>query len=203
MDDMASSRDSKLVGQLGRLFDRGTVAGLPEGQILERYASHRDGAAFEALVARHGSTVLGVYSTVTPRPERRRGCLPGHLRHPGPQGEQAPRSGGARPLASRCGVPGRLSGEGRCRAPVASAEDLLDEQAIAHAPAPDPGRLGMISGGAPRRRDPPACPTSTDCPSSFASWRDEPTTRPPTSFAGRLAWSEDGWRKPEPGSGTA
>ncbi len=60
MGDMATSRGGGLVGQIGRLFERGTVAGLPEGQILQRYAVHRDDAAFEALVGRHGSTVLGV-----------------------------------------------------------------------------------------------------------------------------------------------
>jgi len=61
MGDMATSRGGGLVGQIGRLFERGTVAGLPEGQILQRYAVHRDDAAFEALVGRHGSTVLGVW----------------------------------------------------------------------------------------------------------------------------------------------
>ncbi len=57
---MTTSRGGGIVGQLGRIFERGTLAGLTEAQVLERYAVHRDGAAFEALIARHGSTVLGV-----------------------------------------------------------------------------------------------------------------------------------------------
>src|SRR4051794_25759758 len=57
---MATKRDDKYLEPIGRLFDRGTVAGLAEGQILERFVVQRDGAAFQALVARYGSTVLGV-----------------------------------------------------------------------------------------------------------------------------------------------
>ena len=47
-------------GQLDRLFHRGTVSGLGEAALLERYVSDRDEAAFAALVARHGPMVLGV-----------------------------------------------------------------------------------------------------------------------------------------------
>jgi RNA polymerase sigma factor (sigma-70 family) len=46
--------------QVERLFGPGTVAGLGEGQLLERYLSERDEVAFEALVSRHGPMVLGV-----------------------------------------------------------------------------------------------------------------------------------------------
>ena len=40
------------------LFSGGTVVGLTDGQLLSRYATSRDGQAFEALVARHGPMVL-------------------------------------------------------------------------------------------------------------------------------------------------
>ena len=46
--------------QLERLFGQGTAIGLTEGELLERFVTRRDEAAFEALVARHGPTVLGV-----------------------------------------------------------------------------------------------------------------------------------------------
>jgi RNA polymerase sigma factor (sigma-70 family) len=49
-----------VLGHLDRLFHRGTVAGLTEGALLERYVLDRDEAAFAALVARHGPMVLGV-----------------------------------------------------------------------------------------------------------------------------------------------
>ncbi len=45
---------------LERVFGRGTVAGLSEGTLLERFVAGRDEAAFAALVARHGPMVLGV-----------------------------------------------------------------------------------------------------------------------------------------------
>ena len=46
--------------QIERLLQRGSLAGLSEWQLLERYATERDEVAFEALVARHGPMVLGV-----------------------------------------------------------------------------------------------------------------------------------------------
>jgi RNA polymerase sigma-70 factor (ECF subfamily) len=49
-----------VIRQLSCLFGPGTVAGLDEGLLLERFASRRDEAAFEALVARFGPMVLGV-----------------------------------------------------------------------------------------------------------------------------------------------
>src|SRR4051812_21524818 len=44
---------------MSRLFGRGTVAGMDEAMLLERYVSRRDEAAFEALVARFGPMVMG------------------------------------------------------------------------------------------------------------------------------------------------
>lgn len=57
---MASTRHGNLVGPWERLFVRGTVASLSEGQLLERFVHTRDESAFEALVTRHGPMVLGV-----------------------------------------------------------------------------------------------------------------------------------------------
>jgi len=57
---MASGQKEAVLHHLSRLLRNGTVAGLSEWQLLERYLSQRDEAAFEALVARHGPMVLGV-----------------------------------------------------------------------------------------------------------------------------------------------
>jgi RNA polymerase sigma factor (sigma-70 family) len=46
--------------QINRLFADGAVTGLSDAQLLERFVSQRDGEAFEAILARHGSMVLGV-----------------------------------------------------------------------------------------------------------------------------------------------
>ncbi|MFI5454711.1 MAG: RNA polymerase sigma factor [Isosphaerales bacterium] len=46
--------------QLDRLFNQGTVTGLTEGKLLERFVEGRDEAAFAALVSLHGPMVLGV-----------------------------------------------------------------------------------------------------------------------------------------------
>ncbi|MDE2505957.1 MAG: RNA polymerase sigma factor, partial [Planctomycetota bacterium] len=49
-----------VVGSLDRLFTSGSVAGLTEAGLLERFVNDRDESAFEAIVARHGPMVLGV-----------------------------------------------------------------------------------------------------------------------------------------------
>ncbi len=46
--------------QINRLFADGVIAGLSDAQLLERFLSHGDAVAFEALVGRHGPMVLSV-----------------------------------------------------------------------------------------------------------------------------------------------
>ena len=50
--------------QIHHLFVEGTVAGLPDGQLLERFLARGDEAAFAALVERHGPMVLGICRSV-------------------------------------------------------------------------------------------------------------------------------------------
>ena len=57
---MASEQFAVANRQLGRLLQSGSVAGLNEGQLLDRFLTKRDDAAFEAIVARHGPMVQGV-----------------------------------------------------------------------------------------------------------------------------------------------
>jgi RNA polymerase sigma factor (sigma-70 family) len=66
---MANARSSGILRQVNTLFILGSVAGMSDGHLLERFVARttRDGkgaldseAAFEALVARHGPMVLGV-----------------------------------------------------------------------------------------------------------------------------------------------
>ena len=54
------SRDAWVTPQLQRLFETGSLSGLSEWQLVERFARCRDQAAFELLVSRHGPMVLGV-----------------------------------------------------------------------------------------------------------------------------------------------
>src|SRR3954467_2871445 len=57
---MASRHYGEVLQQIQRLFHGGSVGGLTEWQLLDRYANNRDEAAFEALVARHGPMARGV-----------------------------------------------------------------------------------------------------------------------------------------------
>lgn len=50
----------EVLRQVGRLFSTGTITGLTDRQLLDRFLVRRDEAAFEAIVARHGPMVLGV-----------------------------------------------------------------------------------------------------------------------------------------------
>jgi RNA polymerase sigma factor (sigma-70 family) len=60
---MANLASRSVVRQIGSLFDGGSVAGLSDRQLLERFVAQQDAAgeaAFAALVSRHGPMVLDV-----------------------------------------------------------------------------------------------------------------------------------------------
>jgi RNA polymerase sigma factor (sigma-70 family) len=57
---MVGERSRTVGGDVRRLFEHGTLAGLAEWQLLDRFLADQDSAAFEALVARFGPMVLGV-----------------------------------------------------------------------------------------------------------------------------------------------
>ena len=46
--------------ELQVLFSEGTLGGLSDGKLLERFAAYREEAPFEALLRRHGPMVWGV-----------------------------------------------------------------------------------------------------------------------------------------------
>ncbi|APW60953.1 RNA polymerase sigma factor [Paludisphaera borealis] len=60
MTQVAGSRQGDYHQAIERLFNEGSVSGLSEVQLLERFAARHDEAAFAALVERHGPMVLGV-----------------------------------------------------------------------------------------------------------------------------------------------
>jgi hypothetical protein len=65
---MASRPHGAVLQQIHRLFERGSLNGLSDWHLLDRYAKGRDKSAFEALVARHGPMVLGVCRRVLDDP---------------------------------------------------------------------------------------------------------------------------------------
>src|SRR4051812_42630254 len=58
--DMASGQLGAVVRQIRRLFGEGTVSGLSDAELLERFVASRDEEAFAALVSAHGPMVLAV-----------------------------------------------------------------------------------------------------------------------------------------------
>ena len=71
---------------LRRLFRTGTISGVPEDELLERFLVERDEAAFEAIVSRHGPMVVGVCQRLLGDSDDVRGRLPGDVPGPGTQG---------------------------------------------------------------------------------------------------------------------
>ena len=65
---MKSRQNEAILGHVRQLFGAGTLVGMAEGQLLERFSSRRDEAAFELIVARHGPMVLGVCRRVLSDP---------------------------------------------------------------------------------------------------------------------------------------
>ncbi len=61
---MGDAQHAAASRQLRMLFDGGTVVGLSDGQLLNRFAARRDEAAFSALVERHGPMVRRVCGEV-------------------------------------------------------------------------------------------------------------------------------------------
>ncbi|MHC5539531.1 RNA polymerase sigma factor, partial [Singulisphaera rosea] len=57
---MSRGRSEVLHRQIEGLFRHGSVAGVPDQELLDRFAEHRDSQAFSALVERHGPMVFGV-----------------------------------------------------------------------------------------------------------------------------------------------
>jgi RNA polymerase sigma factor (sigma-70 family) len=55
---MAQGLNGRVCRAIHALYTAGTVAGLTDAQLLERFAAARDEAAFEALISRHGPLVL-------------------------------------------------------------------------------------------------------------------------------------------------
>ena len=64
-----SSEQAVLCRSLEQLLHRGTVAGLDERALLERFRAHRDGQALAVLVAAHGPMVLGVCRRILREPQ--------------------------------------------------------------------------------------------------------------------------------------
>jgi RNA polymerase sigma factor (sigma-70 family) len=58
--DMAADGPGASLRHLGQLFETGTVSGLSDPQLLQRFLTRHDEAAFEALVRKHGPMVLAV-----------------------------------------------------------------------------------------------------------------------------------------------
>ena len=90
------------------LFNVGTVGGLTDRQLLERFATGTGEAAelaFAALVDRHGPMVLRVLSVGPSRAARCPGRISGDVPGPGPQGRIDPQARLAGQLAAWRGVP--------------------------------------------------------------------------------------------------
>lgn len=57
---MVASLKGLIVRDLQKLFSSGALAGLSDGQLVERHVDRREEAVFEVIVHRHGPMVWGV-----------------------------------------------------------------------------------------------------------------------------------------------
>jgi RNA polymerase sigma factor (sigma-70 family) len=57
---MVDGRTTRALFHVARVFQNGTFLGMPDRQVLERFVEHRDEAAFEVLLSRHGPMVRRV-----------------------------------------------------------------------------------------------------------------------------------------------
>jgi hypothetical protein len=61
---VSSAQVGAVLGYIRKLAGTGKDEELPDHHLLERFAAHRDEAAFAALLKRHGPMVLGVCQSV-------------------------------------------------------------------------------------------------------------------------------------------
>ena len=66
---MPRTPDRSILGPIDRLFGLGSLAGLSEAELIDRYVATGDEAAFEAILQRHGPMVLGVCRRLLRDPE--------------------------------------------------------------------------------------------------------------------------------------
>src|SRR5262245_47208534 len=57
---MTGIRRGPVLQELDRLFRHGTLSGLGDDELLQRFLDRRDASAFEALVSVHGPMILGI-----------------------------------------------------------------------------------------------------------------------------------------------
>ena len=57
---MVNGLPARAAMQVARVFRDGSLAGMPDRQLLERFIAHRDETAFEAILYRHGAMVRNV-----------------------------------------------------------------------------------------------------------------------------------------------
>src|SRR5262249_30134734 len=73
--DMAHAPATPVGRFLGRLSAAHLAAAVPDSELVERFAAHREEAAFAALVRRHGPHVLGVCRRVLADPHAAEDCF--------------------------------------------------------------------------------------------------------------------------------
>ena len=194
---MASVQTGAVWQQIKRLLGRGPVAGLSDGELLDRYAAGRDESAFEALLALHGAMVLGVcrraHSTTrrTSRmPSRpRSSCSSAGPRRSGRAWRSGRGSTGSR-AAWRCGRGRSRRGGGRASGPSRRSPNR-------------PGRRTARWTNPTATKSPPrstsSCrpsPRATARRSCSATSKAGRSPRPPSNWAGHSGRSRGDCREP-------
>ena len=162
---MTTMHTGAVLRQIDRLFGVGTVAGLSDAQLLARFRTQRDEAAFVALVARHGPMVLAVCRGVL-RDE--------HAAEDAFQAtflilvRKAARSGlGSRSAAGSIGSPTGL----RCRPGQMRSAARAGEGQGKRPPEGDAGRTRTTSFGRCFMPRSAGCPIGSGFPWCSATWR--------------------------------
>ena len=177
--------------ELGTLFNEGVVGLLSDGQLLDRFLERREASTFETITERYGPLVWGVCRRV----------LRDH--HDAEDAFQATFLVLARKAASVLpreklgnwlyGVAFQTAMKARAtrakrRTRESPAGEMTEPEAVL-----DERRTNCSCGWIGRW---PACPRNIACPSSFASWRGNPTGKRPSSLAGQSALSRVGCHGP-------
>ena len=193
-----------VVRQLGSLFEGGSVAGLSDRQLLERFTAQQR-CRRRGRLRRAGEPARadgpGRLPAAPGRPPPCRGCLPGRLPGPGPQGPVDPRPRPAGQLAVRGRAPDGTVRQAPARTPAQERGGRFHEapgSGLVRRGRAD-GPSGRTAGDRPRAGRGPAPARSTACPGrSACRWcsatsKGSRSTRRRDGSAARPGRSAAGW----------
>ena len=177
---MRNVMNASTMNRVARVFRDGTLAGMSDRQVLERFAAHSDESAFETILSRHGPMVRNVCRQILLDPHDVDDAVQAVFLALVQKARAIRVDDSLGPWLYT--VAGRVAARARAnrRKRWTHESAQLDSVEPAYSLSADCSELPAIIHDELRR-----LPERLRCPSSSATWKASPTTVPPVSSAAR------------------